>query len=96
MALALFLLLGILAVLTPSERTLRARIAAHVMHSKHDARETSAAGRASFLARFEEEVDPDRILPEAERQRRAEHARSAYFTRLALKSAQARRKSEAA
>jgi hypothetical protein len=39
-----------------------------------------------------DEVDPDRELPEAERFRRAEHAKKAYFTRLALKSAQARRK----
>ena len=37
-------------------------------------------------------VDPEGVLPEAERIRRAEHARKAYFTRLALKSAQARRR----
>jgi hypothetical protein len=42
--------------------------------------------------RFLDEVDPDRVLPEAERLRRAEHARSAYFSKLALKSAQARRR----
>jgi hypothetical protein len=42
--------------------------------------------------RFIDQVDPDRTLPEAERLRRAEHARSAYFTGLALKSAQARRR----
>jgi hypothetical protein len=41
--------------------------------------------------RFLDEVDPDRILPEAERKRRADHARKAYFTRLALKSAAARK-----
>jgi hypothetical protein len=43
------------------------------------------------LARFEAEVDPDGILSPEERRRRAEHARSAYFVRLALASAKARR-----
>jgi hypothetical protein len=77
--------------LTPSERSLRARLAAETLHSKYDSRELTANGRASFLARFEDEVDPNRELPEAERVRRAGHARRAYFARLALKSAQARR-----
>jgi hypothetical protein len=77
--------------LSPAERTLRARLAAHTMHARHDARETTANGRAAFLARFEAEVDPDSALPMEERRRRAEHARRAYFTRLALASAKARR-----
>lgn len=46
------------------------------------------------MAKFEAEVDPERVLPAAERQRRAEHKRKAYFQRLALKSAQARRKAK--
>lgn len=78
--------------LTPSERTMRARLAAYTMHSRHDSREITAPARRAFLARFEEEVDPNRRLPSAERQRRAEAARKAYFSRLALKSAQARRR----
>ena len=61
------------------------------MHAKHDARKTTAKGRAAFLARFEAEVDPEGTLPPEERRRRAEHARSAYFTRLALAAAKARR-----
>lgn len=77
--------------LTPSERSLRARLAAHAMHAQHDSRETSRAGRAAFLERFEREVDPEGILSEAERKRRAEHARRAYMAKLALKSARARR-----
>ena len=77
--------------LFPAERSLRARLAAHSMHARHDARQTTAAGRAAFLARFEAEVDPDGTLSPEERSRRAEHARSAYFTRLALASAKARR-----
>jgi hypothetical protein len=77
--------------LPPAERTLRARLAAHAMHAKHDARQTTAKARAAFLARFEAEVDPDGTLPEEERRRRAEHARSAHFTRVALAAAKARR-----
>ncbi len=37
-------------------------------------------------------MDPDGVLSPAERARRAGHARKAYVTRLALRSAQARRK----
>ncbi|OCB20818.1 hypothetical protein A5674_04165 [Mycobacterium malmoense] len=42
-------------------------------------------------AKFEHEVDPDGQLSPTERAKRAEFARRAYYTRLALKSAQARR-----
>jgi hypothetical protein len=78
-------------LLSPAERSLRARLAAYAMHARHDARQSSANGRAAFLARFEREVDPDSRLDPEERRRRAEHARSAYFIRLALASAAARR-----
>lgn len=77
--------------LTPNERTLRARLAAHVLHARVDSKQHTEPARRAFMARFEDEVDPDRILAPAERVRRAEHAKKAYFTRLALKSAQARR-----
>ena len=77
--------------LTPSERSLRARLAAHALHAQYDSRELTRPGRDKFEQRFIEEVDPERMLPEAERQRRVDHARKAYFTRLAMKSAQARK-----
>jgi hypothetical protein len=76
---------------TPAERSLRARLAAYTMHAQRDSRETSAPGRAAFLARFEREVDPDSTLDPEERQRRAALARSAYFTRLSLRAIQARK-----
>lgn len=76
--------------LTPKERVLRARLAAHVQHSK--GRTNTAPAREAFLSRFEKEVDPDGKLDPAERARRAEHALKAHMTRLALKSAKARRK----
>ena len=75
--------------LTPAERTLRARLAAHTLHANGGTNTEPA--RAAFQRRFENQVDPDRKLDPAERARRAEHARKAYFTRLALKSARARR-----
>jgi hypothetical protein len=46
-------------------------------------------GRRSWGG-FEREVDPDGVLDPRERARRAEHARKAYFLRLALSSAHAR------
>jgi hypothetical protein len=76
---------------SPAERSLRARLAAHALHAQRDARETTANGRAEFLARFEREVDPDRTLDPAERRRRAEQARRAYFTRLSLTAVKAKR-----
>ena len=45
-----------------------------------------------MAARFEREVHPDNVLPPHERAKRAENARSAYYKRLALKSAKARRR----
>jgi hypothetical protein len=80
--------------LSPAERSLRARLAAHTMHTQHDARETTAAARAAFLARFEAEVDPDGVLTPEERRRRAEHARSAYFTRIAFQRAKSARRAQ--
>jgi hypothetical protein len=85
------------ARLSPDDRALRARIAAHSLHAGvADPSAHTAPARKAFLDRFEREVDPDGVLPPAERARRADHARKAYFTRLALKSAQARRKGGAA
>jgi hypothetical protein len=74
-----------------SERILRARLAAYVLHSKVDSRAHTAPAREAFNARFEREVDPDGVLAPKERARRAALARKAYYTRLSLKAAQARR-----
>lgn len=48
------------------------------------------AARDGFQRKFEDEVDPERVLDPVERARRAEYAKSAYFTRLAQKSAASR------
>jgi hypothetical protein len=62
------------------QRSLRARLAAHVVHSR-GATNTGPA-RAAWFQKFIDQVDPDRVLPEAERIKRAEAARKAHMTRL--------------
>ncbi len=69
-----------------------ARIGAHALHAKYDSRQITAPARAAFESRWEDEVDPDRVLDPAERLRRVRHAKRAYFSRLGMKSGQARRK----
>ena len=55
----------------------------------------TSAARAAFDRRFEDEVDPDRVLAPRERATRASNARKAFFMRLALRSAQVRRSRKA-
>ncbi len=78
---------------TPTpHRSLISSLAAHESWANtSDRAARTAPGRAAMMAKFEAEVDPEGVLPEAERRIRAEHKRKAYFQRLALKSAQARR-----
>jgi hypothetical protein len=80
--------------LSPSERSLRARIAGHAFAAQHDVREHMKPAQAASpgqLPYWERQVDPDGELDEVERRRRAEHARQAHMTKLALASAKARR-----
>jgi hypothetical protein len=74
---------------TPKICSLKARSAAYTSWANtEDPSARTAPGRAKFLDRFEEQFAD---LPEPERKRRAEHARKAYFTMLAAKSAEVRR-----
>lgn len=74
-------------------RILKARLAAHALHAKvSDPAAHTSPARAAFLSRFEREVDPDGVLAPEERARRAEHAKKAYFLKLALASREARKK----
>lgn len=76
-----------------TERTLIAQIAAHESWARCENRTgRTAPARAAFDARFEKIVDPNNELLPAERAKRAANARRAYFKRIALKSAQARRR----
>ena len=72
-------------MLDPRARSMRARMAAYLLHANRDPRETTKAARAAFLGKFERDVDPEGILPPSERARRAEAARKAHFARLAFK-----------
>ncbi len=76
--------------MTPAERSLRGRLGALAIHAT--GRTNTAPARASFLGRFDREVDPEGVLTPDERARRAEYAKRAHFTRLAIASARARRK----
>lgn len=77
--------------LDPGERSLQARYAAYTRWSREDPTENTARARRGLNEKFRREADPNNELPEAERQRRAECARKAYYQRLALASVKARR-----
>jgi hypothetical protein len=79
-----------LAATTHSQRVLIGRLGAYPLHSRYDSAKLVRPAREAFWAKLEREVDPDRLLDPDERARRADMARKAYFTRLAIKSAQAR------
>lgn len=75
-----------------ADRVALARIAAYSSWAKTEDRSArTRRARTAFLARFEDEVDPDRILRVEVRRQRAEAAKRAYFQRLALKSSRRRR-----
>jgi hypothetical protein len=82
-------------LLSPTGRTLRARIGAHSLRAQHDSTVVSAPGRKAAAeklnARLLAEIDPDNSPPEEGRARRLDHARRAYFARLALRRAKKRR-----
>ncbi|MFQ6026631.1 MAG: hypothetical protein ACE5Q6_03855 [Dehalococcoidia bacterium] len=69
--------------MSPSERSIRARIGALSLHAQ--GRTNTAPARAKFMEKFIDQIDPKRVLPEPERLRRAELARKAYFSKLALR-----------
>lgn len=84
-------------MLTPTERSIRGAIGAHISWSRTEDRTSRTAnGRRAFEQRFEDEVDPLGKLSPAERAKRAESARRAYFQQLALKSAKSRRRAKEA
>lgn len=76
--------------LTPQQRSHRARLGGLATAANNDSKEYTKPAREAFARRFLDEVDPERVLPEAERLRRAEAAKKRYFSALAYKSARAR------
>jgi hypothetical protein len=71
--------------------SLLGRLGAYSQHAQYDTRETTQPARDKWNEHFVDQVDPERRLHPEERSRRVAAARKAYYTRLALKSAQARR-----
>ena len=59
--------------------------------ARHDPKDYTRAANEGFLKKFLDEVDPGRVLDEAERNRRALAARTLHMQRLAWASAKARR-----
>lgn len=75
-----------------TDRQMIAKLAAHESWAKTaDRQARTLPARAAADARFEREVDPEGVLPLAERRLRAESARKAHYTRMARMSALARR-----
>lgn len=79
-----------MAKMTKKQKSLQARAAAYAKHAKYGTEGSTAAATAVFMKKFEDAVDPDRVLPEEERLRRAAMARKAHFTNLSLLASQKR------
>lgn len=78
--------------MTPKQRSLRARLAAHASWAKTaDRTARTSPGAQAFLERFERQVDPENELPPKLRREMAIHARTAYMLQLARQSVAARR-----
>jgi hypothetical protein len=71
------------------------RIGGLTAWSLNDAATMVGPAHRGFRRRFENLVDPDRVLPEAEREARADRARRAHMLTLAAKSAAARKRKAA-
>jgi hypothetical protein len=79
--------------LSPAERSAQSRRASMIGHAR--GRTNTGPARAAFFAQFLKKVDPDGVLPEAERMKRAKALRKAYYAELLLKAlAYHRRKRE--
>ena len=82
--------------LSPGERSLRASLAANARWAKTSRADASGQARKGQQRRFEAGVDPEGVLSPVERAARADNARRAHMRRMALRSAQVRRRRRAA
>jgi hypothetical protein len=67
------------------------RMGTRALHEKYDGRALTANARAAFNQKFLDLVDPERILPEAERHARVAEARRSYFAQIGRRGAAAQR-----
>lgn len=73
--------------LTPTQRMLRAQVAAYARWARTPQAERTANGKrghAALLARFEQELDPDGVLPPDERARQVDRLYRAHMARVRL------------
>lgn len=81
--------------LTPEQRSLRARLAVHASWANTKDRTTRTApgtdASPARLSYWEKRVDPAGEMDDATRAKAAENARTAHYTRMAYRSAKARR-----
>lgn len=59
------------------------RMGAHALHAR--GLTNTEPARKALAEKFYDEVDPDRTLSEDEREKRAAHAKSLYYSRIASK-----------
>ena len=82
-----------MSTMDPRRRALIGRMAAHRRWAfEPDRKAATAPARAGMDKHFEDQVDPDRTLTPGERAKRVANLKSAYFSEIGLKSAQARRR----
>lgn len=75
-----------------ARRTTAAKIAAHTRWAMEpDRRAATQAMRDGLQRKFEDAVDPDRVLDPIERATRVESYKRAYYLRITQKSAETRR-----
>lgn len=79
--------------LTPTERSIRARIAANTRWAQEpDRLAATAPGRRAAFEKLLDEVDPQRVLTEAERLKRVKNAQQAHLARVRLAASKNRRR----
>ena len=72
--------------LTPAQRSLRARTASFASWANTpDPKARGRRGYATRFRRYEDQVDPERVLPEEERYRMAKAAEKAHMASISLK-----------
>ena len=73
-----------------TRRRLAARIGGIALHLRHDSKLIAARARAGLLAKFERMADPEGVLDQEARLKRAKLLMRQHMSRLALKSVRSR------
>lgn len=85
--------MSVYETLTPGQRALRARGASYASWANTaDPAARTRNGKNAAFRRFEDQVDPDRLLEDDERFRRAKAAQRAHMSSIAQLSVKSRKK----